>query len=289
LRALGQGGPGNQESAAPGAIPGNVQRPGTIPDNRRDFVECMSLKTNENKPDHTALFRFLEVLNKEPEETFKEEIEKLLDVDQVLRFLAVSTVLVHLDNYIGPFGHNYYLYEIDGKFTVIPWDLNMSFGTFNAGLDRDGIINYYIDEPTAVPVAERPLVSRLLSVPEYLGTYHEYLSELVDGPFSFGTMADKIDEVAAMIHPYVEADTLKFFSTRQFEINLHQGVTPRENVPGMQLSIGLRAFVRERGDSIREQLNGRLPTTNNGKGNEGNFRTPGLNNRRPGNLQPPGR
>jgi spore coat protein CotH len=291
LRALGQGETEDQESIAPGgfARPGDVPLPGTTPNNRRDFVELMSLKTNENKPDHTGLFRFLEILNNEPGETFKEEIEKVLDVDQVLRFLAVSTVLVHLDNYIGPFGHNYYLYEIDGKFTVIPWDLNMSFGTFNAGLDRNGIINYFIDEPTAVPVAERPLVSRILSVPEYLETYHEYLSELVDGPFSFLTMADKIDETAAMIRPYVETDTLKFFSTRQFEVNLRQGITPKGNVPGMQLSIGLRAFVRERGDSIREQLNGTLPTTNNGKGNEGDFRMPGFNNRRPGNIRPPGR
>jgi len=289
LRALGQGEEETQENKPPGgfARPGGMQQPGTMPDIKRDFVELMSLKTNENKPDHTGLFRFLELLNNEPEETFKEEIEKVLDVDQVLRFLAVSTVLVHLDNYIGPFGHNYYLYEIGGKFTVIPWDLNMSFGTFNAGLDRDGVINYFIDEPTAVPVTERPLVSRLLSVPEYLETYHEYLSELVYGPFSFKTMVDKIDEVAAMIRPYVEDDTLKFFSTRQFEVNLREGVTPRGDVPGMQLSIGLKAFVRERGDSIREQLNGTLPTTNNGKGNEGDFRMPGFNNRRPGNIQPP--
>ena len=154
-------------------------------------------------------------------------------------------------------------------------------------LDRDGVINYFIDEPTAVPVTERPLVSRLLSVPEYLETYHEYLSELVDGLFSFKTMADKIDETAAMLRPYVEDDTLKFFSTRQFEVNLREGVAPRGDVPGMQLSIGLKAFVRERGDSIREQLNGTLPTTNNGKGNEGDFRMPGFNNQRPGFFQPP--
>ena len=249
-----------------GITPPRNMAPGVQP---RDFVEQMSLKTNENKPDHSALLRFLDILNNEPDATFQKEIEKVLDVDQVLRFLAVSTAVVHLDNYTGQFGHNYYLYECDGKFTIIPWDLNMAFGTFNSGIDRQGIINFFIDEPTAGPVAERPLVSRLLSVPSYLETYHGYLSELINGPFSYDTMEARIDELARMIRPYVEDDTMKFFTMRDFEINLSEEVRPRMAVPGMQLSIGLKAFVRERGESIRRQLDGTQPSTNNGKGNEG--------------------
>jgi spore coat protein CotH len=248
--------------------------------NNGNLTEQMGLKTNEDKPNYSALFRFLEVLNNEPLETFPGEIEKVLDVDQVLRFLAVSTAVVHLDNYTGNFGHNYYLYEVNGKFTVIPWDLNMAFGTHNAGLDRDGIINFFIDEPTAVPPDERPLVSRLLAVPEYLETYHRYLYDLLDGPFSPDVINVKIQEIADMIRPYVEADTLKFYSTHEFEINLRENIEPRRQVPGMQLSIGLIPFVRERGDSIRQQLEGELPSTNNGKGNEGTMPIPGMQNRR---------
>jgi hypothetical protein len=63
-----------------------------------NLLEQMALKTNENSPDYNALFRFLEVLNNCPEETFPSEIEKVLDVDGVLRFLAVSVLIVHLDN-----------------------------------------------------------------------------------------------------------------------------------------------------------------------------------------------
>ena len=257
--------------------PGGLRQPADIMPPRNitprgpqlDFAEQMSLKTNENKPDHAALFRFLDILNNEPNATFQREIEKVLDMDQVLRFLAVCTAVVHLDNYIGQFGHNYYLYECDGKFTIIPWDLNMAFGTFDSGIDRQGIINFFIDEPTAGPVDQRPLVSRLLSVPSYLETYHRYLSELINGPFSYDTMEARIDELAQMIRPYVEDDTMKFFTMRDFEINLSEEVRPRMAVPGMQLSIGLKAFVRERGESIRRQLDGTQPSTNNGKGNEG--------------------
>ena len=101
----------------------------------RTFLEAPELKTNNNNPDYTGLFSFLDVLNNEPDATFPQEIEKVLDVDEALRFLAVSAGIVHLDNYIG-IGHNMYLYEVDGKFTVIPWDLNMTFGTFNGGIRK---------------------------------------------------------------------------------------------------------------------------------------------------------
>ncbi len=254
-------------------LPGGMPGGGMAFGQQGNLLQQMGLKTNENSPDHSALFQLLDVLNNEPDETFPEEIEKVLDVDQVLRFLAVSALIVHLDNYIG-LGHNYYLYEVDGKFTIIPWDLNMAFGTFNSGLDRDGLINFYIDEPTAGAVANYPLVSRLLSVPSYLETYHGYLEELIEGPFSEETMNSRIDEFAELIRPYVEADELKFYSTEQFEIALSEDiVSGGQGGMGMGMfPIGLKAFIAERVASIKQQLAGELPSSSgDGSGNGGNM------------------
>ena len=237
---------------------------------RGDYLEEMELKTNENNPDHSALFRLLEVLNNEPDETFAGEVEKVLDVDQVLRFLAVSAAIVHLDNYIG-MGHNYYLYEVDGKFSIIPWDLNMAFGTFKSGLDRDGLVNFYIDEPTAGDVARCPLV-RLLSVPAYLDTYHGYMEELIGGPFSEGVMNSRIDELADLIRPYVEEDELKFYTTEQFETCLSRDwPTGKQTKMGMT-AYGLKGFITERIESVREQLAGtRQSSSGDGSGNGGRY------------------
>ncbi len=177
----------------------------------RDYLEAMMLKTNENNPDYTALFKFLDVLNNEPDETFPQEIEKLLDVNETLKFIAVSAVVVHLDNYIG-IGHNNYLYEVNGKFTPIPFDTNMAFGTFNLGIRKDGLINFYIDEPTGGPMYRYPLVDRLLSHQPYLDRYRGYMQEILDGPFSLDVVLPRIDQLVEMIRPYAEADTEMFYA-----------------------------------------------------------------------------
>jgi spore coat protein CotH len=235
-----------------------------------NFLESMELKTNENNPDHTALLALLDVLNNEPDETFQTEIEKILDVDQALRFLAVSAAIVHLDNYIGS-GHNYYLYEIDDKFTIIPWDLNMVFGTFNSGVSQAQLINLYIDEPTAGPSDFYPLTTRLLAVPEYLETYHVYLENFIDGPFSEEVMNTRIDELAGLIRPYVSEDDLKFFSTRQFEMSISDPLIQGNDPQATKLkAFGLKTFIAERLKSIRAQLDGTLESASgDGSGNGG--------------------
>ena len=236
-----------------------------------DYLTSVGLKTNENSPDYSGLFELLEVLNSEPRETSTRDLEQILDVDEILRFLAVSVVLVHLDNYMG-MGHNYYLYEDGGKFSIIPWDLNESFGGFNSGLSRDQIINFFIDEPTAASMDQYPLVEQLLSEPEYLETYRGYLRELVEGPFSLERMTARINEIASLIRPYVQADDNLFFSLEAFD----QGLTEDLSADAGSIRtmggtfIGLATFVAERTASISAQLSGeRASGTGDGSGNGG--------------------
>lgn len=210
---------------------GNMARGLPPPRLPRDYLEAIGLKTNENNPDYTALFRFLDVLNNEPDETFPEEIEKVLDVDETLRFLAVSAVTLHLDNYIG-IGHNNYLYEEDGVFHFIPWDTNMAFGTFNLGIKKDGIINYYIDQPTGGPMYRYPVVDRLLSYPPYLERYRGYIEETLDGPFSLDVILPRVDRLAEMVRPYAAADTEMFYSFEDWERCLTEDLRPPDAFEG---------------------------------------------------------
>jgi spore coat protein CotH len=126
------------------------------------------------------------------------------------------------------------LYEVNGKFSIIPWDLNMTFGTFNTGIRKDGIINYYIDEPTSGPMKRFPLVNRLLSYPPYLEKYHGYLKEMLDGPFSLDVVLPRIDRLVAMIRPYARADTAMFYSYEDWERCITEDLRPPDVFEGWQ-------------------------------------------------------
>ncbi|MBB6216146.1 spore coat protein CotH [Anaerosolibacter carboniphilus] len=162
----------------------------------------------------TDLKNFIKILNEMPEGE-KGDIEKVLDVDSALRYIAANTVLGNYDSYSGNMAQNYYLYGQDGKFTVIPWDYNMSIGGFGGGGDQTTIP---IDEPVlGVKVENLPLIDNLLAVEEYKEEYHGYIKDLLGYLENF---EGRVTELAKIIRPYVEADPTKFYTMEQFEANI---------------------------------------------------------------------
>jgi spore coat protein H len=245
-----------------------------------NYLDLMGMQTNNNRPNHAALFNLLDILNNEPSETFVEKIEKVLDVDEVLRYLAVSAVLKNQDSYIG-FGHNYYLYEVDGKFSIIPWDITTTFlGCISAHLLTTSV-SFLIDEPTDGPFAERPLVARLLAVPEYLEIYHNYIKALIDGPLSIELMNNRINELVDMIYPYVISDDLKFYTNGEFLYDTNANFTTINNDQTIDITWrywDLKNFIVKRIKSVQRQLSGKAPSTNFGFGNVCYYFDPEVNN-----------
>ncbi|MFJ7744873.1 CotH kinase family protein [Peribacillus sp. NPDC097295] len=91
-----------------------------------DDYTGINLKTNDNS-DQSAMIKMLDVIN------HGGDLEEVLNVDEMLRYFAANTALVNLDHYQGMLKHNYYLYEENGIFSILPWDYNMSFGGFSGG------------------------------------------------------------------------------------------------------------------------------------------------------------
>lgn len=153
---------------------------------------------------------FVKALNDVPTGE-KGDIENILDVDSALKYIASNTVLCNYDSYNGNRHHNYYLYEnADGKFTVVPWDFNMSFGGFNGDNSEVGI-----DEPYISGSLETlPLINKLLSVPEYKEKYYGYIKEIMTLLENF---SDRVSELKAVLAPYVQEDTTAFYSYDEFD------------------------------------------------------------------------
>jgi hypothetical protein len=224
----------------------------------------LELKRNEETSTHAAFLALVAALDRGD----RAALESTLDVEAVLRYLAVTALLSNLDSYVGS-GHNYYLYEADGRFRVIPWDLNEAFGNFRCGCDRAGIIALEIDEPTCGPVRTRPLVARLLAEAELRERYHAVLAELIDGPFTEAAIGAEVERAAALIRAFVERDPTRLFSLADFELALHADSPALGSAgggTGGRPAIGLTSFARERGAAVRDQLEGRAPASAGGMG-----------------------
>lgn len=178
-----------------------------------------------------------------------QELETYFDVDQILRYLAAHTIVVNLDSYSSSMAQNYYIYEYDGRVTILPWDYNMAWGGFQSG-SASAVINFPIDTPVSgVEMSTRPLLAQLFAVPEYLAAYHTYLQQLLDSYFANGAIEAKIAQLDALISPYVAADPSKFCT----EADYHTAVS------------ALTTLCSLRAQSVQGQLNGTVPSTTAGQ------------------------
>ncbi len=151
-----------------------------------------------------------------------EDIEKYLDVDSVLKNIAINTALLNLDSYQGSFAHNYYLYEQDGVFSMLPWDFNMSFGGFSGF--GGGSQSISIDEPTTGNLEDRPLISSLLKNETYKTKYHEYLEEIVTKYLDSDYLENMTTKLHDLIASYVKEDPTAFYAYEEFEKNITSSI-----------------------------------------------------------------
>lgn len=165
--------------------------------------------------DYSHIRNLISVLDQTTEEN-KEELEEILNVDSVLKAIALNTVVGNYDSYNGSKAHNYYLLYENGKFSYIGWDYNMSMGGFTE--DNGASVTVDINEPVYnVNLSERPLIEKLLAIDEYKSQYLEYINSLVDYFDGFET---QVDEIAQMIRDYVESDPTAFYTIEDFDSNI---------------------------------------------------------------------
>lgn len=174
-------------------------------------------------------------------------MDKYLDIDEILRYFAANTFLVNLDSYAGSMKHNYYLYEENGVFQILPWDFNLSFGTFQMN-DSSKVINFPIDTPVTDTMENSPLISSILNVNEYKNLYHSYLDNIVNNYINSGYFKNKINYLNDLIYEYVKNDKTAFYSLDEYNLGV-------EN---------LIIFGEDRAKSIYLQLNNMQPSTEYG-------------------------
>ena len=205
-------------------------------------------KTDITDADKDRLIAALKQLNEGT------DIEAVVDVDQVIRYFVVHNFVCNFDSYTGSMIHNYYLYEEDGLLSMIPWDYNLAFGGFQGGGDATSMVNYPIDTPVSGGTVEsRPMLAWIFADEEYTALYHQYFSEFVAQYFESGYFEQMMAETKALIAPYVEQDPTKFCTYEEFETGIDT----------------LERFCLLRAQSVRGQLEGTIPSTDEGQTEDG--------------------
>lgn len=138
----------------------------------------------------------------------------VLDVEEALKYVALNVAATNMDSYLGQNKQNYYLYEDEGVFSVLPWDYNMAFGGFGMAAGQGSLL---IDEPTQGAVAERPLIAKLLAVDEYKELYHSILQKMIDGYLEPTAFEARVAELTELIADDVEQDPTAFYSFAEFK------------------------------------------------------------------------
>ncbi|HAQ42107.1 MAG TPA: spore coat protein CotH [Clostridiales bacterium] len=173
------------------------------------------------------------------------ELDKYFDVDKILRYLAAHTIVVNLDSYSSSMAQNYYIYEKNGKITILPWDYNLAWGGFQSK-DASSVINFPIDTPlSGVNMSSRPLIEKLFANEEYLEKYHNYLQQLVNEYFSDGKFEEKVNSLDALISSYVQNDKTAFCTYDEYKKAVSSFIT----------------LGNLRAQSVRGQIDGTVPST----------------------------
>ena len=202
-------------------------------------------KLDPSPADRQRLVDSLKILNS------GEDLETAVDVEQVLRYFVGQVFVMNWDSYLGHTGHNYLLYEEEGKLSMLPWDYNLAFGTYALGMtdpitDPNVLLNYPILTPAPGEyMTKRPLYHQLMQVEEYFQQYQAYFRWFLAEYVESGKLSAALWQAAELIAPYVKADPTAFCSYEDHRLAVET----------------LEQVCLLRAESARGQLEGRYPAT----------------------------
>jgi hypothetical protein len=163
-----------------------------------------------------ALVTVTKVLNETPPGKLEEALAPLMDVDEVLRFLALDIALVNNDGYWRD-GSDFNLYlNPEGRFLLTPHDANEGFRT--GGRGGGGA---QPDPLTALDDPNKALRHKLLVVPKFRQQYLAYVGDIAEKWLAWERLGPLVDRYRALIEADVARDTRKLDTTEAFTTGVY--------------------------------------------------------------------
>ena len=154
--------------------------------------------TDTTKADHKRVVTALKNISE------GNTLEDYMDVDNLLRYMAVHVFSVNEDSLSGMMAHNYYLYEAGGKLNLIPWDYNLALGGMGRSNDATSVVNDAIDNA----FSGTTFFDTLMENETYHSQYYAYLQQLVSEYINGGGFDAFYTRVRSQIDALVDASAL---------------------------------------------------------------------------------
>lgn len=190
--------------------------------------------TSTKKSDHKRVVTALKNISE------GNDLETYMDIDNLLRYMAVHVFSVNEDSLSGSMAHNYYLYESGGKLNLILWDYNLALGGMGGSSDTSSVVNDAIDNA----FSGTNFFDTLMEDETYHSQYYTYLQQLVSEYIDGGGFDAFYERVRSQIDELVETDPTAFYSYDEYLIAVDT----------------LYQVVKLRSESIQGQLDGTIPS-----------------------------
>lgn len=186
---------------------------GEAPEN---YTGCYGQKTRIKDADIRPVIELIRFVNQADDATFERDLDKYLDINSLVNYLALNNLLVNTDSLAG-MGNNYYLYydNQSKRFSVLLWDANESLGKLAGGASA-ATYNLYYENGNANNAGEgqaqqfqagppmmngdNVLKKRFLANPNFRKRYEAALSKQYQQIFGNDAFTPKIAAYSALIH-----------------------------------------------------------------------------------------
>lgn len=197
--------------------------------------------TDSGKTDHRRVITALKNISEGT------SLERYMDVDNLLKYMAVHVFSVNEDSLSGMMAHNYYLYEADGKLNILPWDYNLAFGGMGGmgGMNGADSATSMVNDAIDNAFSGTNFFNTLMENKEYQSIYYSYLRQLTDEYIFGGGFEAFYNRVRSQIDSLIESDPTAFYTYEEY----------------LEAVDTLYEVVQLRGESIKGQVEGTIPST----------------------------
>jgi hypothetical protein len=162
--------------------------------------------SNESEADWTDVMDLTFALNNAPYETYVEDVRAIVNVEQWFRILALNALM---DNSEGGLfngdtqGDDYAMYhgEVDGRFFMLPHDLDTLFSRTTRGFTR------FLNVPALRTMFEHP---------EFRRIYYQQLNDLMDNVLTPANLQSVLSEAYGTARTQGQIDSIKTFLANRF-------------------------------------------------------------------------